>query len=267
MRNMVECKSHFRLAGPTYNSYARFAHLPACSFDWGCGGYAGCSNYGGELLYLSAPSLKRGLIMARGNFSTSLYASLSRTQVEFGGPTTFGLEIARADYPYNHKSTKDPKDDNGAKKWSSFSLGTMIERGCFNYRWPLNEYYLDLHKKLGAIEHEKHDEVDTKSSVKEEMVEVKHETCNVDEERHVGTCQMFSFAMNHMFYQVLRIEEGGRIDKTSNSCHEIFAQGQVVLTMGGPLWLRSFDAEDRLHDHNLTKREQVWSSTLLQPKE
>jgi hypothetical protein len=193
--------------------------------------------------------------MARGNFSTSLYASLSRTQVEFGGPTTFGLEIARADYPY------DPKDENGAKKGSSFSLGTMIERGCFNYRWPFNEYYLDLHKKIGVIEHKKHDEVDTQSSAKEEKLEVKHETCNADEEKHVGTCQMFSFAMNDMFYQVLRIEEGSHIDKTSNSCHEIFAKGQVVLTMGGPLWLRSFDAKDRLHDHNLTKREQVRSST------
>jgi hypothetical protein len=199
--------------------------------------------------------------MARGNFSTSLYASLSRTQVEFGGPTTFGLEIARADYPY------DPKDENGAKKGSSFSLGTMIERGCSNYRWPFNEYYLDLHKKIGAIDHKKHDEVDTRNSDKEEKVEVKHETCNTDEEKHVGTCQMFSFAMNDMFYQVLRIEEGGHIDKTSNSCHEIFAKGQVVLTMGGPLWLRSFDAKDRLHDHNLTKREQVRSSTLLKLKE
>lgn len=247
MRNVVECKSHFRLAGPTYNSYSRFSHLPACSFDWGCGGYAGCSNYGGELLYLSAPSRKHGLIVARGNFSSSLYASLSRTQVEFGGPTTFGLEIARADYPY------DTKDDNCAKKGSSFSLGTMIDRGCFNYRWPFNEYYLDLHKKLPVIKHKNHDEVNTQSDVKEE--------------KHVGTCQMFSFAMDHMFYQVLRIEEGGHIDKTSNSCREFPDESQVVLTMGGPLWLRSFDAKDRLHDHNLTKREQVRSSTLFKPKE
>jgi hypothetical protein len=39
-----------------------------------------------------------------------------------------------------------------AKNGSSFELGTMIDRGCFNYRWPVNEYYLDLHENQEAIE-------------------------------------------------------------------------------------------------------------------
>ena len=152
----MERKSHFSPLGPTYTSYSRFSHLPACSFDWGAQGYAGSSNFGGELLYLSAPSPDQGLIMARGHFSTSLYTSLSRAQIEFGGPATFGLEISRTEKRY------DPRE-NGSRG-SSFKLGTMIDRGCYNYRWPVNEYHLD------------------------EWVKDDDEA----EEKHVGKCQMFS---------------------------------------------------------------------------
>jgi hypothetical protein len=234
------------MAGATYNSFARFAHLPACSFDWGSDGYAGCSNYGGELLYLSAPSPDRGLIMARGDFSTSLYALLSRTQVAFGGPTTFGLEIAKVDQPYDHDHRMGPEENHGAKKKSSFQLGTMIERGCFNYRWPFNEYYLDLHENLSAIEPRTAPEVATQSGV--------------EEHRHVGTCQMLSFAMarNRMSYQVLRIEEGGHTENNSNSCGGFPSKSQVVLTMGGPIWLSSFE-----QDHN-EKTDQVQFSNMLE---
>src|SRR5277367_1110931 len=87
-----ELDSSFQRLGPTFTSYFQFSHLPSCSFDWGENGYAGSSNHGGELLYLSAPSKTKGLIIARGHFATSLYASLSRAQIEFGGPSTFGLD-------------------------------------------------------------------------------------------------------------------------------------------------------------------------------
>jgi hypothetical protein len=220
--------------------------------------------------------------MARGNFSTSLYASLSRTQVEFGGPATFGLEINRAEQVYDpegtkepgavsvSEDTKDPKGSNHSEKGSSFKLGRMIERGCFNYRWPVNEYYLDLHEEHSAARHKIPTEVDPQHGVKEKKVGHIHK---VDPAHHVGTCQMVSFAKDRMLYQILRIEEDGHIEesghdeqghqisKTSSSSRDFPAQSQVVLTMAGPLWLRSFDAKDRLHDHDLTKREQACSST------
>jgi len=102
--------------------------------------------------------------MARGHFATSLYASLSRSQIDFGGPSTFGLEVAKFPYPYDpdgkvitqeemikqKESTR--KDVLGAKNGSSFCLGSMIDRGCFNYRWSVTEYYLDLHPNQEIIE-------------------------------------------------------------------------------------------------------------------
>jgi len=210
--------------------------------------------------------------MARGNFSTSLYASLSRTQVKFGGPATFGLEIARADYVYDPEGRNH--SNSNLEKQSSFRLGRMIERGCFNYRWPVNEYYLDLHPKHSSFRHKKRQD-DAQRTATTATVDSEHLTSNADEEdfleNHVGTCQMFSFAMDSMFYQVLRIEEGGHIEDGDHvksgiidqtSSRDFPAESQVLLTMLGPLWLRSFDAHDRLRDHNLTKREKVFHPIL-----
>jgi hypothetical protein len=183
--------------------------------------------------------------MARGNFSTSLYASLSRTQVKFGGPTTFGLEIARAEHAYHPGGAHHSGGVSDTEQQSSFKLGRMIERGCFNYRWPVNEYHLDLHEDLAK-----------------------------SLEKHVGTCQIFSFAKDGMFYQILRIEEGGHIEYTNhtngggdpqqtlNKSRELPANSQLLLTMGGPLWLRSF--ENRLDDDILTKLPKVRPSTFSQ---
>jgi hypothetical protein len=108
------------------------------------------------LLYLSAPSKKTGLLMVRGHFATSLYASLSRSQINFGGPSTFGLEVSRCLFAYDPNGEIITQDDilketelsknKAAKNGSTFTLGRMIERGCFNYRWPVTEYYLDLHE-------------------------------------------------------------------------------------------------------------------------
>jgi hypothetical protein len=44
------------------------------------------------------------------------------------------------------------KECRGAKNGSSFCLGNMIDRGCFNYRWPVTAYYIDLHPNREAIE-------------------------------------------------------------------------------------------------------------------
>ncbi|KAF7506297.1 hypothetical protein GJ744_011870 [Endocarpon pusillum] len=124
--------------GSTYISYSQFSHLSACSFDFGAKGYAGSCNYGGELLHLSAPSQEHGLIFGRDNFTRSPYASLARAQREFGGLSTFGLKLSR------NRSAYDPRGNKDAKEGSSFRLGKMVERGCFNYRWPFNEYSLLL---------------------------------------------------------------------------------------------------------------------------
>jgi hypothetical protein len=226
-----------RYLGSTFKSYSRFAQLSASSFDWGSEGLAGSSNHGGELLALSEFCPRRGLVQAQGSFSTSLYASLSRMQIDFGGPATFGLEIARTENAYN------PQGGEAGLQGSTFNLGTMIERGCFNHRWPFNEYYLDLHEKLGINGH------DTPAE-------------KYLQDTHVGTCQMFSFTQDRMFYQILRIEEGSVEVQVSDSRDFFSGESQVVLTMGGPVWFRSFD-EDDLRDKEL---EQVRSTACPKKK-
>lgn len=134
--------------GPSYTSYSQYSHLPYCSFEWGNEGYAGSCSHGGELLYLSQPSKKTGLLIVRGHFATSLYASLSRSQTDFGGPSTFGLEVTRYPYAYDpagkegteaqlkEQAQRTKKDHSGVQSGSSFALGDMIDRGSFNYRYP-----------------------------------------------------------------------------------------------------------------------------------
>lgn len=225
------------MLGPTYNSYSLFSHLPASSFDWGDGGYAGCCNCGGELLYLLALSdteKSDGLVMARGNFSTSLYALLSRAQIEFGGLATFGLEVSRAVYKYDANGDKD------TKKGSSFRLGSMIERGAFNYRWPFTEYHLDLYEEAGAGNDQ-------------------------SKQTHVGTCQMFSYTKDGIFYQILRVEESCDINANHGSWRHFPDESQIVLTMGGPVWFHTFKPEDRRHDHVLTNTDKVFDMNDYPP--
>lgn len=138
------------LPGTSYINYSQFSHLSASSFDFGCHGVAACCNYGGELLHLSAPSEKHGLIFARGNFSNSIYACLARGQREVGGPSTFGLEVSMKRDDYHPRSLFGASDQG-----SSFRLGKMLERGCFNYRWPFNEYSLLLNEDAEKDEQRK----------------------------------------------------------------------------------------------------------------
>jgi hypothetical protein len=201
--------------------------------------------------------------------------------VKFGGPTTFGLEIARTDNAYDpegiqnikhdpnptndSRPDKDSKANDDTKKRSTFMLGRMLERGCFNYRWPVNEYYLDLHKNHSVVQRKRNDTTDSNH--------ITDDTADI----HVGTCQMFSFAKKGIFYQILRIEEGGHLEdseyakkgdaeKISSSSRDFPADSKVVLTMGGPLWLRSFDAQDRLSGHSTTG-EEVRSCTFFDTKQ
>ncbi|KAI1158017.1 hypothetical protein F5B18DRAFT_642755 [Nemania serpens] len=173
----------------SYISYNQFSNLPAGAFEFGADGFAGACNFGGELLHLSAPSSEHGLVFARGAFSSSLYACLSRAQMEFGGSATFGLRLA--------------------EKESTFRLGNMVERGCFNYRWPVNEYSLFLKSSHG------------------------------NEDIEVGTCTRFSYIKNGVCYQVIRLEQRSLPDLTQEGLYHLFpAESTVALDIGGSINLQ-----------------------------
>jgi hypothetical protein len=107
---------------PAYISYSPFSNFSVTSFDFGVKGVAVSCNSGGELLYLLAPSKKDGLISVRGDFETSLYSSLARTQKQFGGPSTFGFEISTGRKPFKPESEKFKE-----LKGSSLRLGDMLD--------------------------------------------------------------------------------------------------------------------------------------------
>ncbi|KAJ8133220.1 hypothetical protein O1611_g403 [Lasiodiplodia mahajangana] len=188
--------------GAAYISYNQFSHLPATSFEFGADGFAGACNNGGELLHFSAPSKEHGLIFARGAFSSSLYACISRAQMEYGGSATFGLRIARDQMPYNKKSSKG----------SSFRLGEMTERGCFNYRWPLNEYSLFSNNLPGEKD---------------------------GPDIEAGTCTRLSYFKNGVCYQVIRLEERSKRDIDQEGIYYLAPwDGQVVLEIGGSIYFQ-----------------------------
>lgn len=103
--------------------------------------------------------------------------------------------------------TKDgSKDIDG----SSFRVGQMLERGCFNYRWPLNEYTLLLND----------DKDDTEA----------------------GTCSMFSFIKDSVCYQVLRIEQ------VAKDLRGPLPEAQVALKIGGPILLQTLRTIGQQHE-------------------
>ncbi|KAF2471305.1 uncharacterized protein BDR25DRAFT_368108 [Lindgomyces ingoldianus] len=222
--------------GTAYISYAHFSHLPASSFDFGNNGYAGCCNYGGELLHFSSPSDRHGLVFARGKFSTSLYSVLARSQRKVGGPSTFGLELTQHTYQPEGNSG-DPKEE------SMFRLGNMLDRGCFNYRWPFNEYSL-LGKQLATrkelYQRMERQENQSSNQGKENILSGEKEHI-ADEDSETGTYAVFSFIKDGILYQVLRIEQGCWSDSISNICYSFPEESLISLTIGGPLLFQPFD--------------------------
>jgi hypothetical protein len=202
---------------------------------------------------LSTPSASKGLITARGHFATSVYASLSHSQIDFGGPSTFGLEVTRSPYAYDYDGpilTQEEiiapnesawKDVLGIKNGSSFCLGSMIDRGCFNYRWPVTDHYLNLHPNQEAIEkRKKHETLQRKHGIEEKDIisgtqsiflgeSMAREQEDMLHGRQVGTCQMLSCAKSGIFYQILRVEELPDVDVSFP------IDSQIVLTIGGPV--------------------------------
>ncbi|KAI0113423.1 hypothetical protein F4814DRAFT_460539 [Daldinia grandis] len=191
--------------GSSYINYSDFSNDSACSFDFGDDGYAASCDYGGGLLHMSARDQKQGVIFAHGDFKNTYHSSLSRAQRQQVVNATFGLRI-----PDNQELFKQKVDSENPP--SMFELGDMIERGCFNYRWPFHEYILLLNK-------------DGKPN-----------------SRETGTCATVSFVRNDVLYQVIRLEKGCRPE--ADSCFLSRWDGQLVLSIGGSIKFGIFSTGD-----------------------
>ncbi|RYO92591.1 hypothetical protein DL764_008113 [Monosporascus ibericus] len=226
-------KKHFRwlrreARGPAYVSYSEFSNRSACAFEFGEDGYAGSCNYGGELLQMTAPSNKAGILFARGDFEYSLYSSLARGQRTFGGKSTFGLKLDDSDYG-DRKSTNPDHSTYPRPKPTRFRLGQMIERGCYNYRWPFHEYVLlmDLPKDSKERSNASGDDNSPQESS--------------DESLEVGTCAIASFVKDKILYQVLRLQPECR---QGAKCKSIPSNTSLSLSLGGPIKFRLFNSSE-----------------------
>lgn len=122
--------------GPNYISYSESSDRQACSFDFGDNGCSASCDYGGELLNMSSKDEEEGIIFATSGLENTYRSSLDHAQRHSGGggKAIFGLRIAVDQEPFHKVDLKD--------RGSRLKLGQMTERGCFNYRWPYNEYAL-----------------------------------------------------------------------------------------------------------------------------
>ena len=93
------------------------------SLDCGSEGYTASLTNWHELLALTAPDSKCGLVYVVGRFPCTAEALLARTQNrdQAGGKGTFGIQFC--------------PDSNG-----EFSLGNPVARGLINHRWPHLQY-------------------------------------------------------------------------------------------------------------------------------
>lgn len=108
------------------DAYSRFLDQSVTPFDFGDSGYAVCTNIGGEILEVTAPSELCGYVSVKGGFEDSMDSLLSRAQRPFGEKATFSIKIV------------------GQKRSiSACRLGSVKERGCLNHRWPLIKYWLE----------------------------------------------------------------------------------------------------------------------------
>ncbi|KAF7502815.1 hypothetical protein GJ744_005028 [Endocarpon pusillum] len=101
----------------------------AKSSDFGNDGYTASLTNWHELLQLTAPDPKCGLIYIRGDFPDTSDAILARVQNQYlaGGKGAFGIQLLH-----------DPADE--------FRLGRVATNGLINYRWPHTQYWLDSEK-------------------------------------------------------------------------------------------------------------------------
>lgn len=146
----------------------------------------------------------------KGAFSNSLYASHARAQREQAGQCTIGLELATNIHT------------DGTTESTQFRLGQMLERGCFNYRWPLHEYSLFYNLE---------------------------DDCNwpLEGGQEIGTCVTLSFIKDDTLYQVMRLEkehwsEDGPEDE------------YIILNLGGMVQFNQFMTRSSVDNSQLAKQ-------------
>ncbi|KAI6084000.1 hypothetical protein F4821DRAFT_179586 [Hypoxylon rubiginosum] len=192
--------------GPNYISYSESSDRQACSFDFGDNGCSASCDYGGELLNMSSKDEEEGIIFATSGLENTYRSSLDHAQRHSGGggKAIFGLRIAVDQEPFHKVDLKD--------RGSRLKLGQMTERGCFNYRWPYNEYAL--------LSNDGHDA----------------------EPRETGTCARVAFVKDNILYQLIRLEKGCRPE--ADRCHYVPWSGRITLAVGGPIEFAAFDADN-----------------------
>jgi hypothetical protein len=170
-----------------------------------------------------------------------------------GGKSTFGLKLTSHRTTCEHEkavvkcdgqgkdSSRTANDIEGSKKQNDESedsgarliLGPMIERGCFNYRWPFNEYTLLTDtKKSTKTSYTSGDATDARTDSSASTIVSEN---GVKEAR---TCAIFSFVKDKTVYQVLRLEQDCHIN--ASCCYEHEDDSTFLLTIGGPIKFQLF---------------------------
>jgi hypothetical protein len=167
------------------------------------------------------------------------------------------LEVADWDFAYDPEAPEvkdlgsdelnDRQRDNEprASNGSSFRLGEMIERGAFNYRWPLTEYYLLEHPRQYQVRRGDTAQPATNpQATKDSLVDPVRKDNKQQRGKTLGICQMFSCAKDGMFYQVLRVEEGGHHDdrdEKDSRCRHFPQPSKIAINIGSPVWFHRLD--------------------------
>lgn len=115
---------------PCYTEFN--AKYPAKSADFGSNGFTGSVTDWHELLQITAPDDKCGLVFVRGDHPNTPDAILARSQRrdDSGSKGTFGLNLLADE--------------------SDFDLGEKITQGMANFKWPYTKYELRRKSKHGA---------------------------------------------------------------------------------------------------------------------
>ncbi|RYP42700.1 hypothetical protein DL767_000069 [Monosporascus sp. MG133] len=222
--------------GSAYVSYSELSDHPACSFDFGHKGYAASCNYGGELLQMTAPSKKHGIVFARGDFQYSLYLSLARGQRERGGKSTFGLKLESSSGPddavspsHEIEALVEPISNTSLQSGARLYLGSMVERGCYNYRWPFNQYSLCVNRSLVQKDGEANITPRKSDNVGEKNDHVEKKRKPIE----IGTCSLLSFVKDGVLYQVLRLDY--ECHHSAKTCGKAEDSTELILRIDGPM--------------------------------
>jgi len=138
-----------------------------------------------------------------------------------GGKSAFGLKLA-TDQPQYKPPPKDVVTGQEIPaSGSAFRLGSMIERGCFNYRWPVHQYSL---------------------------------LYNEEEVQETGTCTLFSFVKDGTLYQLLHLEQVCL--PQFNTCYSFPPISGVTLRVGGPVNFQMLNSTDTDTDTDTDNEEE-----------